>query len=271
MSRRLVEGKSRDNISGNFPDTAAVVVLPAPPADVVLRDPQNGGEFVFTVPGAIANLDTGGVPSDHTFNFFLRGTDVPGGELNLNPIIGGVLTPVSIAEGESGVTGVGLPLVGDMRVEVEMQEAIDTIAPAFVQSWEDHYAPLDNLEVVPVVPRIQLETFNDGAPFVIAAPDEFSTRMVKLSMPPAFVVGTMIVNLDDVSHTMSITLRDTGGPDQVLATKVVASGEAWSNAAALMVTAASIDLKAGQSLEISTATPTSTVEPYVYASYEDRI
>lgn len=271
MSRPLVEGKSRDNISGNFPDATPVVVLPAPPADVVYRDPQNGGEYVFTVPGAIANLDTGGVPSDHTFNFFLRGGDVPGGELNVNPIISGVLTPIAIAEGESGVTGPSLPLVGDMRVEVEMLEAIDTVAPAFIQSWEDSYAPLDNLAVVPVVPRIQLATFNDGAPFVIAAPNGFSTRTVKLSMPPGFGLATMIVNLDDVAHTMSITLRDTGGPDQVLATKVVASGEAWNNAAATMVTASSIDLKAGQSLEISTATPTSTVEPYVFACYEDRI
>lgn len=271
MSRPLVEGQSRDNVSGNFPDATAVVVLPAPPADVVYRDPQNGGDFILTSPGSINNLDTGGVPSDHTFNFFLRGGDVPGGELNLNPIIGGILAAIGIAEGETGVTGVSLPLVGDMRVEVEMVEAVDTIAPSFVQSWQDSYAPLNDLTVVPVVPGIQLATFNDGVPFVIDGPDGFSTRTVKITAPPALMIGTMIANLDTVAHTITVTLLDTGGPDQILATKVLQSGEAWSNAVAVMQIAAEIDLKDGQSLEIATATPTTTTDPYVYASYEDRV
>lgn len=272
MSRPIVEGQSRDNVRGNFPDVNPVIVLPTPPADVVYRDPQNGGEFVFTAAGVISNLDTGGGPSDHTFNYFLRGGDVPGGELNLNPIIGATLAAIALAEGLSGVTGVALPLVGDMRVEVEMGEVIDTIAPSFMQSWQDSYAPLDDLSVVTAVPRIQLATFNDGAPFVIDGPDAgFSTRTVKFTSPPAVAIATMIANLDDGTHVITITLRDANGPDQVLATKDVTTGTAWHNTAALMQVPAQIDLKEGQSLEIATATATNDVDPYVYACYEDRV
>ena len=90
-----------------------------------------------------------------------------------------------------------------------------------------------------------------------------------LTSPPGLRVGTSIANADDVAHTITITLRDTAAPDQVLATKSVASGEHWGSTG--MQIPATIDLKEGQSLEIATATPVSTTSPYVWALYEDRV
>lgn len=269
MSRRIVEGKTRGNVSGSFPDgQAPVVTVPAPPTGTIYRDPRDGSETAIHDPMVIMNNDTI-VAGFHTFNFFLRGTDVPGGQLNLNPAIGGQLAALQIANGAIGPGGFAFRLVGDMQIEVVMEDDTTTLAPVFITSFEDAYEPLGKLSVVAEVPRTEVATFNDGAAYVLAGPTAGEgTRSVILAQDPE-LFGSTIANADSVAHTMTVTLLDANAPDLVLWTQSVGSGLTFVGAAGRLP--GIIELTAGQSLEIATATPTTTDDPYVLMQFTDRV
>jgi len=268
MSRALVEAKTRGNLHGSFPDTTAVVTLAVPPADVLRRDGANGGDVEQTAPTTLVNLDT----VLHSFDFALVGADVPGGSINLNPImnLGTALTPgASLAADAVGLANPLRALVGDQAVAVSMLQAVTTDAPTFVSSFEDLFAPLENLAVVTEIPQSQLALLNNATPFVLDGPgSDFSTREVLMEGATTFRIGSLIVNQDTVTHSMTVTLVDSVNGDRVLGLIDVPAGGMFHIEQALPAT---LNLKEGQSLQVETATATTTTDPYVWAFYNDRV
>ena len=267
MARQLVEAFTRGQVRGTIPDVNPVDLLPGPASDALGgRDGTNGiiaeAYTALTAPGVLVNPEV--APNDHTFNFTLEGVDVPGAPLNLNPLFGGAIAPVTVAAGASLPFALGL-LVGDQKIVATMQEVVVASAPYWSWSYEDRFSPLDKLSVAREKPGNQIALVNDQTPFVIDGPDGFSAREIAFAAAP---FRTFFVNQDTVQHDVTVTLKDPVNGDQVLASAVaVASGGFLSSG----LLPGRMNLLEGQSIEIATATPTTTTDPYCWANFIDRV
>jgi len=97
---------------------------------------------------------------------------------------------------------------------------------------------------------------------------DFSTREVLMEGATTFRIGSLIVNQDTVTHSMTVTLVDSVNGDRVLGLIDVPAGGMFHIEQALPAT---LNLKEGQSLQVETATATTTTDPYVWAFYNDRV
>lgn len=274
MPRQLVEGNTRGILNGSIPDLVAVTVLPAAADPVVFRDSalfsdtgKNPGGFMDGIgqsavfAGMINNLDS----VSHDFEAFIRGTGVPGGVLDLTPILvsQGVDT---IGIGATGAIIPLPPLLPGQRVDYEMQEVVTTTAPTFNNSFEDVFF---NRLLVDGVRRTQiLELFDNTSAFVLDGPvaaDDFSLRRFRF-FGLSSVFGTIIVNPDTVAHTFTVTVTTASGGTHVVNIEVVAAG-----AIAGEILPQTLELGVGDSVTVSDATAITTNSPYVIGYHDDII
>jgi hypothetical protein len=272
MARKLIEGQTLGVVAGTVPDLTAVVTLPAPDGGAVYRDDQNGDELVFTNPSVLLNRDP---ITAHTFKLFMRGADVPGGEVELTSVLSPGDAVATVAALASGPATPAFPLVGDQRYELEMQQVVVTTAPEFVTSFLDNHSPLDKLKVVKSVPGTLVSLFDDQADLVIEVPDEATAREIQFDGTGGLLsLGTHIVNRDSVTHTMTLLFSPDGGVTEfVLASVAVPTLDTLQNAlgTAMVETLNLIRNAAGAKGQfiIRDATAVTTTSPVALVAFTD--
>lgn len=271
--RQLVEGQTLGAVAATVPDTDPVVTLPAPGSDAVYRDDQNNDDFSTSLPGVLVNLDP---ITAHTFQIFMRGTDVPNGELNLTGILAAGAAVATVPALESGPVTPVFPLIGDQRYEIEMQEVVVTTAPEFTQSFRDNHSPLDKLKVVKSVPGTLVTLFDDQADLVIEAPDGSSVREVFFTAAGSLNVGTHIYNADSETHTFTVLYSPDGGITEfVLATIAVPTlstlAEELTSGGVTMVASLNLSESDSAQLIIRDATAVTTTSPIALVAFTDHV
>lgn len=269
--RLPVEGQTEFQVTETFPDTSPVAIVPTVPEGVTrlskaeLQIPVGQGSNLFV------NLDT----ADASPRFFLRGTDVPGGSVEIGAP---GLPPNVIPTGSALVLGsTGEPqgpgphvMLPGQRLDMELAVDPTTTAPVYNGAYVDEL--IQELKKKGWVWGSQIDLLNDANPSVVLGPSGDARVREVVFQLFLFNVTSYFLNRDtdakgaDEPHVATLTLRDTAGPDQVLFSTSFGSGESIGSSPP-----SSTYLTPTQSLEWSVAEPTVSDDPMAYWVFRDLI
>jgi hypothetical protein len=181
MSRLAVEGWSEGQVNGSFPNPQVAQVILEGSADPEVAYRVAGGAKPSVVHDASAAVIFNADPiTVHTYKFFVRGTDIPGGEVEITALYT-LLLANSIAALGSEPWPSFMPLLEGQSLEVEQQQVNVTTAPKFVAVFRDVVASQNDITVSGKRVTQVCEVIPTGTPYRILGPvagDDFSMRQM---------------------------------------------------------------------------------------------
>jgi len=267
MSRLLVDGSVKQVSSGEIPDTNPVSVQPECPA---------GSQLVGDILDVLAADTFGHIVYNaddiaHSFRGFLRGTGVPGGEVELGtPTAPAPYMFALNANDDNFSAPIACSLMPGQRLDLEMVEGVHTTPPNY--NLNLLRVLIQALVVRGRVPGNQINLVNDGQSSIVAGPPAGARLRRICASPVGFQLGnaqSFFYNRDYAAggdlgaKTITVTLHDPVNGDRVVDTQIMSSG----NFAATPLLG--FELESGQSLEVAVAEATHVTDPVMFWYYED--
>lgn len=241
MARLYVEGYTEQLNVDTIPDVNPVVLMDGP-SDENVAFRSAGGFYQSLIhdtnAGLLFNYDT----VDHDFEYFLRGTGVPGGEIDLTPLFDITFLIGTATAGSPIAIPFFVPLLEGQSYEIEMQEVVTANNPNFSLAYRDLLLSENDLTVSGRRITQILEVIS-AATVAIAGPSngEFSTRQVQNGANANF--GMLIWNQGPAPTEVFVRLVTPGG------TYVIAHSAALAVGAIVPVPGV-LNLTEGYSIEI---------------------
>jgi len=271
MSRLLVDGSVKQVSSGEFLDTDPVSVQPECPAGSQLVGDVLDVLDVLAVE-TFAHVLYNADDIAHNFRGFLRGTGIPGGEVELgtptapSPYL---INNLAAADQNQSVP-LALSLMPGQRFDLAMFEGVHATPPNY--NLNLLRALIQALVVRGRVPGNQIDLVNDGQSSILAGPPAGARLRRVCASPVGFQLGNTQSFFMDRDYaaggdlgakTVTITLHDPINGDRLVDTTAVTSGQLLS------YPLLGFELESGQSLELEVAEATHVTDPVMFWYYED--